>query len=181
MKREQDDVANALAAGQQHDGPIDSNSQTTGGWHSVLEREHEILVHDGHRFFLALELYAEVLFLDGGVVQLRVCIAEFHSAGAAEEARREFERVFSLRNLPQEIPEVVVDPPGDTMLLSKLLVAAGLSTSNSEARRLIEQGGVKVDGEASREIKTELPTTNDEPLLVQVGKRRFARVSFTRD
>jgi tyrosyl-tRNA synthetase len=56
-----------------------------------------------------------------------------------------------------------------------------LSASNSEARRLIEQGGVKVDGEALREIKTEIPTTGDEPLLIQVGKRRFARVSFTRD
>jgi len=66
------------------------------------------------------------------------------------------------------------------MLLSKLLVAAGLATSNSEARRLIEQGGVKVDGEALREVRTEIETTGSESLLIQVGKRRFARVSFNR-
>jgi len=105
-------------------------------------------------------------------------VTEFHSADAAEEARREFERVFSSGHLPQEIPEVGIDSPGKTMLLSKLLVAAGLAASNSEARRLIEQGGVKVEGEALREIKTEIPTTGNETLLIQVGKRRFARVSF---
>jgi tyrosyl-tRNA synthetase len=105
-------------------------------------------------------------------------VTEFHSADAAQEARREFENVFSSGHLPQDIPEVSIDPPEAAMLLSKLLVAAGLSASNSDARRLIEQGGVKVDGETSREIKTEIPTTGDEPLLIQVGKRRFARVSF---
>ena len=105
-------------------------------------------------------------------------VTEFHSADAAEEARREFERVFSSGHLPQEIPEVSVVPPGETMLLSKLLVAGGLAASNSEARRLIEQGGVKVEGEALRDVKTEIPTTGSESLLIQVGKRRFAKVSF---
>ena len=108
-------------------------------------------------------------------------VTEFHSAAAAEEAQREFERVFSAGHLPQEIPEVVVDPPGETMLLSKLLVAAGLAASNSDARRLIEQGGVKVDGETASDIKTEIETTSGASLLIKVGKRRFAKVSFSRD
>ena len=105
-------------------------------------------------------------------------VTEFHSADAAAAAQAEFERVFSSGHLPQEIPEVVVDPPGETMLLSKLLVAAGLSASNSEARRLIQQGGVKVDGETVSDIKAEIETSGSESLLIQVGKRRFARVSF---
>jgi tyrosyl-tRNA synthetase len=107
-------------------------------------------------------------------------VAEFHTAEAAEHARLEFERVFSSGNLPQDIPEVSISPPGETMLLSKLLVAGGLAASNSEARRLIEQGGVKVDGESLRNIKTEVETTGGKPLLIQVGKRRFAKVRFSK-
>ena len=107
-------------------------------------------------------------------------VTEFHSADAADQAQHEFERVFSSGHLPQEIPEITIDPPAEAMLLSKLLVAAGLAASNSEARRLIEQGGVKVDGEALREVRTEIETTGSESLLIQVGKRRFARVSFNR-
>jgi tyrosyl-tRNA synthetase len=87
--------------------------------------------------------------------------------------------VFSSRDLPADIPEVLVAAPGATVLLSKLLVSAGLVTSNSEARRLMEQGAVRVDGEAYRDAKSELPTTRPEPLLIQVGKRRIARVRFT--
>lgn len=106
-------------------------------------------------------------------------VTEFHSENAAKDARIEFERVFSSGHLPQEIPEVAVEPPGETMLLSKLLVVAELAASNSEARRLIEQGGVKVEGAVLREVKSEIPTTGSESLLIQVGKRRFAKVSFT--
>ena len=108
-------------------------------------------------------------------------VTEFHSADAATEAQREFERVFSSGHLPQDIPELSVSPPGETMLLSKVLVACGLAASNSDARRLIQQGGVKVESEAVRDVKTEIATTGNEPLLLQVGKRRFAKVSFTRD
>jgi len=107
-------------------------------------------------------------------------VTEFHSAEAATEARQEFERVFSAGHLPQDIPEVDVTAPGECMLLSKVLVEGGLAASNSEARRLIQQGAVKVEGEASRDIKAELDTTSSESVLLQVGKRRFAKVSFTK-
>ncbi len=107
-------------------------------------------------------------------------VTEFHSAADAAAARKEFERVFSAGRLPQEIPEIVIHPSGDTMLLSKMLVEGGLATSNSDARRLIEQGGVRVDGEVVSDVKADVATTEPEPVLVQVGKRRFARLSFTR-
>jgi len=106
-------------------------------------------------------------------------VTEFHSAEAAEAARCEFERVFSSGHLPQEIPELFLSPTGEKMLLSKVLVDGELAVSNSEARRLIQQGGVRVDGDAVREIKAEISTTGSEPILVQVGKRRFAKVSFS--
>jgi tyrosyl-tRNA synthetase len=107
-------------------------------------------------------------------------VTEFHSAEAAGEAQLEFEKVFSAGNLPKNIPEISVSPPGARMLLSKLLVAGGMAASNSEARRLIEQGGVKVAGQVLRDIKTEIATTQGEPLLIQVGKRRFAKVRFSK-
>jgi tyrosyl-tRNA synthetase len=108
-------------------------------------------------------------------------ITEFHSSDEAASARQEFERVFSGGHLPQEIPEVVVAAASDALLLSKLLVESGLATSNSEARRLIQQGGVRVEGEAIRDIKAEMTTTSTQPVLLQVGKRRFARVTFSRE
>ena len=106
-------------------------------------------------------------------------VTEFHSAEAAEAAQCEFERVFSSGHLPQEIPELFLSPTGEKMLLSKVLVDGELAVSNSEARSLIQQGGVRVDGDAVREIKAEISTTGSEPILVQVGKRRFAKVSFS--
>jgi tyrosyl-tRNA synthetase len=107
-------------------------------------------------------------------------VAEFYSENDAAAARTEFERVFSRGKLPQDIPEISLASGGDAMLLSKVLVDGGLASSNSEARRLIQQGGVKVDGEAASDIKAVVGTTGPQPVLLQVGKRRFARVSFTR-
>ena len=108
-------------------------------------------------------------------------VTEFHSAEDAEVARREFERVFSSGQLPEEIPDIAVAASGGRMLLSKVLVQGGLATSNSDARRLIEQGGVRVDGEVVSDVKADVATTGSEPMLVQVGKRRFARLSFTKE
>jgi tyrosyl-tRNA synthetase len=67
------------------------------------------------------------------------------------------------------------------MLLSKVLVEGGLATSNSDARRLIQQGGVRIDGVGVRDVKADVATSGTEPMLVQVGKRRFARLSFTKE
>ncbi len=108
-------------------------------------------------------------------------VTEFHSASAATAARSEFERVFSAGQLPQDIPEITVAAAGETMLLSKVLVEGGLAASNSEARRLIQQGGVRAGGEVTRDVKREIITTGSEPLLLQVGKRRIAKVSFARN
>ncbi|MCP4903052.1 MAG: tyrosine--tRNA ligase [bacterium] len=103
-------------------------------------------------------------------------VTEFHSADAAEAARQEFEQVFSAKNLPQDIPELEVAADMNNALLSKIVAEVGLAASNSEARRLMKQGAVKVDGEQVREAKATLTLSEDQPILVQVGKRRIARV-----
>ena len=105
----------------------------------------------------------------------------YHSAGAGEEAAAEFTRVHSKREMPEQIDEVSVEVEvGDDGLvyLPRVLVAAGLSSSASQARRDIDGGGVRIDGEA-------LPAKsyNVDPALVkkgailQVGKRHFARLA----
>ena len=64
----------------------------------------------------------------------------------------------------------------------RVLVEGGLAPTNSEARRLIQQGGVKLDGQTTTDVRATVGTVSvsGEPVLVQVGKRRFARIRFTR-
>jgi tyrosyl-tRNA synthetase len=105
-------------------------------------------------------------------------VSEFHSADEARAAREEFERVFSAKAKPQDVPAVEIGWSEPSILLSKLIVEAGMASSNSEARRLIKQGGVKVQGEQIRDIKAVIPADQKAVLLVQVGKRKFAEISF---
>jgi tyrosyl-tRNA synthetase len=100
---------------------------------------------------------------------------QFHGEAAAREAEAEFEKVFSAGGLPDELPEKAL---AGSWSLTKLLTAAGLAPSNGEARRLIQQGAVSIDGERVDDPFMDLaPRT--EPYLFKVGKRRFAQVRLT--
>jgi len=100
-------------------------------------------------------------------------VERFHGHNAAQLAARNFIARFRDGALPDEIPEVEV-APGSATTFAQLLKLAGLAESTSEANRLIAQGGVKVDGDvlSDRALKVERGKT----YVVQVGKRRFARV-----
>jgi len=130
---------------------------------------------DAHRERVAA---GQVHPMDAKKELARTIVGEFHSAEDAEAAQIEFERVFSARNLPQDIPDVELEADGETIPLAKALVQAGLASSNTEARRLISQGGVKVEGDPVRDIHTTLDTGGSTATLVQVGKRKFAKLSF---
>jgi len=103
-------------------------------------------------------------------------IADFYSKEDAKRAEEEFRRIFTLKELPREIEERAV-PPG-TWELKHLLVTLGLAASKAEARRLIEQGGVYVDGVRSDpKNNSYYPLQPDRPGYdIKVGKRRFVRV-----
>ncbi len=101
--------------------------------------------------------------------------ARFHSAEAAEQARDEFFRRFRDGGLPDEVPEVKVASRDGRLLITHLLKEAGLASSTSEALRLIGQGAVRVDGERVSDKGVAL--TAGACYLVQVGKRRIARVA----
>lgn len=100
-------------------------------------------------------------------------IKDFHGWEAAEAAGDEFERRFVKKEVPDEIDERTI--AAGPHRLADLIVQTGLAASKGEARRLIEQGGVKVNGEKASAANAEIELTSDSVLL-QVGKLRFLRV-----
>lgn len=102
----------------------------------------------------------------------RRLVGELHGDEAARLAEEEFEKVFAGGGVPDEVPESELE---GAWPLPKLLVAAGLAPSNGEARRLIQQGAVSLDGERADDPAREIQP-RPEPYLFKVGKRRFARV-----
>jgi tyrosyl-tRNA synthetase len=105
----------------------------------------------------------------------RELTGRFHGAAAAEQAEANFAKVFSKGGLPDEIPEYH-HPAGEPVAVANLLAAAALVPSTSEARRLITQGAVSLDGEKVTDPQAQLASRGE--VLIKVGKRRFCRVIF---
>ncbi len=108
----------------------------------------------------------------------REMVGRYHGASAASAAEENFVRRFRDNQMPDNIPEVVLSASEEKVLLCKLLTNAALTESNSEGRRAIKQGGVKVNGEKVADENLEISCTGE--YILQVGKRRFARVIFTK-
>src|SRR5918996_4883440 len=109
----------------------------------------------------------------------REIVARYHGEEAARSAEEHFDRVFRQRELPEEIGEVSIPAEsirGGTVWLPKLLAAVGLASSNSDARRLIEQGGVRLDGEVVADADAEHDAASLAGKVLQVGRRRFVRL-----
>ena len=103
-------------------------------------------------------------------------VARFHNAKAADHALLDFRERFSQGGLPAEIQECVIRQDGKDLPLVSALKRADLTKSTSEARRLIAQGAVKVDGVRVKDVNQVL--TGVSPVVVRVGKRRVARFVF---
>ncbi|HVF51345.1 MAG TPA: tyrosine--tRNA ligase [Pyrinomonadaceae bacterium] len=101
-------------------------------------------------------------------------IADFYSTADAQAAVDEFARVFQRKETPDEVEERTI--AATVWKLPRLLVETALAPSMSEARRLIEQGGVRLDGERRARVEDEVEITTGRAVLIQVGKRRFLRV-----
>ncbi len=108
----------------------------------------------------------------------KLIIKDFHSEAEAEEAEREFARVFSSRETPTEVEEKRLPASGEPQLLAKVITAAGLAESNKDAARLIAQGGVLIDDAKVDDSRHTLDAGAGKSYLLKVGKRRFARVTF---
>ena len=103
-------------------------------------------------------------------------VARFHGLQAAEAAAADFETRFKRDEIPENIPEVNLSSEAGGLTLPRLLKQAGLTASTSEALRLIEQGGVRIDGEKA--VNKSLTFGPGKRFIVQVGKRKFARVTI---
>jgi tyrosyl-tRNA synthetase len=101
-------------------------------------------------------------------------VDRFHGAGSGARARDEFIARFQLGAMPETIPEVNIPAPDGSIGLAQALKGAGLVASTSEAMRQIRQGAVRVDGERVEDAGAKLAAGMTH--VVQVGKRRFARV-----
>jgi tyrosyl-tRNA synthetase len=113
----------------------------------------------------------------GEPMEAKLALARFiveraHGAEAASQAEQHFTRVVREGEAPADVPEAEL-PPGDPVHLPALLVEHFGVGSTSEARRLISQGAVKIDGQAASEI--DVPRASLQGALVQAGKRRFMR------
>ncbi|HED4485791.1 TPA: tyrosine--tRNA ligase [Pasteurella multocida] len=105
------------------------------------------------------------------VLLAKEIIARFHSEADAEAAEQEFINRFQKGAMPEDMPELTFE---GEMGLANLLKEAGLVASTSEANRMVQQGGVKIDGEKVEDAKLVIKAST---AVYQVGKRKFARVT----
>jgi len=116
-------------------------------------------------------------------------VTRFHGAGSGEAAEENFVKRFKENEIPVEMPQICVNISGQALLslnvsgeisvahqssLCALMTQVGITKSNGEARRLIDQGGVKLNGEKVSNTNLELTAAGE--YIVQIGKRRFARI-----
>jgi tyrosyl-tRNA synthetase len=110
----------------------------------------------------------------------REIVALYHGAEAATGAEERFDLVHREHEIPQDMEEVPL-PAGlakdGRVWLPRLITALGLAASNSEARRLIQQGGVRIDGEPVADPSAEVPVDDLAGRVIQVGWRRFVRIA----
>lgn len=103
-------------------------------------------------------------------------VARFHSSKAAEAAEADFDARFRQGALPEDMPEITLPAGGKPMSIAQVLKGAGLNASTSEALRMIEQGGIRLDGEKVSDKA--LLLAPGATVVLQVGKRKFARVTL---
>ncbi len=112
---------------------------------------------------------------DVKVMLAQELVARFHTRQAAEDALSEFEARFRQGVLPDDMPELMLRGDGRPLALIQILKQAGLTGSTSEAMRMIEQGAVRANGE--RVSDKARAVAAGETIVLQVGKRRFAKVT----
>jgi tyrosyl-tRNA synthetase len=104
----------------------------------------------------------------------RTFVTMYHSEAAAQEAEAQFDKIFIDKENPEIIEEYVLGKSVDETSIVALMLVSKLASSKSEARRLIEQGGVSVDGERVNDLNAAVPKAKQ--FVLKVGKRKFLRV-----
>lgn len=140
----------------------------------LMWRYYELLTDVSTNEIERMKNDAELNPRDAKVELAKRIIADFHSTGEAVRAEEEFNRIFKRKETPDEV-ETRALAAGEWKL-ARLLVETNLAASVAEARRLIEQGGVRVAGERVGDANAAVELRADQTILLQVGKRKFLNV-----
>lgn len=107
----------------------------------------------------------------------RDLVSQFHDAGAAERAEAHFDRIHVEHEMPEKMEEVALEADDGGLWIIKALTGARLCPSSGQARRMVQQGGVSVDGARVEDIEMRL-ARRDTPYTIKVGKRKFIRITI---
>jgi tyrosyl-tRNA synthetase len=127
---------------------------------------------------LAVERIAELTEADkthpkeAKVLLGRTIVKQFYDEAAAKDAAAQFEKVFAQGQLPDEIPEI--EMPAKPVSVKQLLLSAKLVSTGGQAKRMVAQGAVSIDGEKANDANAQIAPTNS--MIIQVGKRKFAKL-----
>ena len=106
----------------------------------------------------------------------RTLVELYYTVQEATKAEQAFDRIFIEKSVPETIPEFLV-PAGSTRTVVDVITTARLTSSKGEARRMIEQGGITIDGEKVTDVNAIVPQKNE--IVIKVGKRKFLRIRTT--
>lgn len=112
---------------------------------------------------------------DVKVALAKFLIKRFHSEAAAQAAEDEFNRIFVEKGLPDEVPDFAVDAEAQVGLVA-LMAKAGLVASNGEGTRLIQGGGVQIDGEKISDPRLKLDLKSGASFVLRAGKKKFVKI-----
>jgi len=152
-------------------GVVDSPEEMYGRTLSIPDSS----LSDWYALLLDSSLDRSVSPRDAKRALARALVTRFHGPEAADTAEAHFDRVIVRRELPEEVPEVRFEPTDGVVHLPALLARA-FGVSTSEARRSLAQGAVKLDTEPIDGSPLDLPAEQVEGRVLQLGRRRFARV-----
>ncbi len=166
-----------------HIGIIEPPSEMYGKVMSIPDE----LITPYYRYITDLtedELKAVEKDIDGGKVNPRdlkrrlasLIVGKFHSEKEAVGAEKAFDRIFIEKDLPEDLPEKAVKVEDEEIWLPGLIRELGLLKTGGEGKRLIQQGGVYIDGERVEDENLKIPP--GRVIVIKVGKRKFMRVKF---
>lgn len=112
---------------------------------------------------------------DVKVALAKFLIKRFHSEAAAQAAEDEFNRIFVEKGLPDEVPDFTVDAEAQVGLAA-LMAKTGLVASNGEGSRLIQGGGVQIDGEKISDPRLKVDLKSGESFVLRAGKKKFVKI-----
>ena len=150
-------------------------TEAPGEMYGKTLRIPDELIGEWYSLLLGSAPPAELSPRDAKRALARAIVTRFHSEAAAAEAEAGFDRVFIAGELPEEIEEATVAAQNGTVHLPAV-IAEVFGRSRSEARRMLAQGGVKLDGEPVDGAVLDVPSASVDGRVLQLGKRHFRRL-----